>query len=287
MKHDKSQRPTVTVEQLIRLKRAEQPPAEFWLDFDRAMRVKQLAAIVEPRPWWAPFIRLGTRVSRYQLPVGATAVLALTFFTVNQYRLPQGEPVYVSALAQSIQDTATVGSADAVSGAGSLVNEQTGSAERVAVATPVTVTERPTAFPEAQSIEPAQMISMLGGSRASMFAASVDSPSARSIAANLAQVKASEPELARLIDRAAGLDTANRLNRAEPVDPLTQMHSPADSNRVRRLLANYSSTPVSAEEAAAQRNAGRMGRGLSDERLYERVSRFDVEGERLAINIRL
>ena len=287
MKHDKSQRPTVTVEQLIRLKRAEQPPAEFWLDFDRAMRAKQLAAIVEPRPWWAPFIRLGTRVSRYQLPVGATAVLALTFFTVNQYRLPQSEPVYISALAQSIQDTATVGSIDAVSGVGSLANEQTGSAERVAVATPVTATERPTASPEAQSIEPAQMISMLGGSRASMFAASVDSPSARSIAANLAQVKASEPELARLIDRAAGLDAANHLSRAEPVDPLTQMHSPADSNRVRRLLANYSSTPVSAEEAAAQRNTSRMGRGLSDERLYERISRFDVEGERLAINIRL
>jgi hypothetical protein len=287
MKHDKPQRPTVTLEQLIRLKRAEQPPAEFWLDFDRAMRAKQLAAIVEPRPWWAPFIRLGTRVARYQLPVGATAVLALTFFTVNQYRLPQGEPVYVSALAQSIHDTATVGLNEAGSGAETLVNEQIGSAERVAVANSVTVTERPTAAPELQSIESAQMISMLGGSRASMFAANADSPSARSIAANLAQVKASEPELARLIDRAAGFDATNLVSRTAPVDPLTQMHSPADSNRVRRLLANYTSAPVSAEEAAAQRNAGRVGRGLSDERLYERVSRFDVEGERLAISIRL
>jgi hypothetical protein len=286
MKHDKSQRPSVTIEQLIRLKRAEQPPAEFWLDFDRAMRAKQLAAIVEPRPWWAPFIRLGTRVSRYQLPVGATAVLALTVFTVNQYRLPQGEPVYVSALAQSIQDTATVKSIEAVPSVGSMVNGHSDSAERVAVATSVTVTERPTSSPEPQS-EPAQMISMLGGSRASMFASSADSPSARSIAANLAQVKASEPELARLIDRVPELDTNTFANRTAPVDPLTQMHSPADSNRVRRLLANYASTPVSAEEAAAQRNASRMGRGLSDERLYERVSRFDVEGERLAINIRL
>lgn len=287
MNHDKSQRPSVTVEQLIRLKRAEQPPAAFWLDFDRAMRAKQLAAIVEPRPWWAPFIRLSTRVSRYQLPVGATAVLALTFFTVNQYHLPQGEPVYVSALARSIHDTATVGSTDAGPDVGTLVNAQISTGERIAVVPSVTVAERPTASPEAQSVEPASMISMLDGSRASLFAASADSRSARLIAANLAQVEAGGPELARLIDRAAGLDVTNLLGRAEPVDPLTQMQSPADSNRVRRLLANYTSSPVSAEEAAAQRNTGRVGRGLSDERLYERVSRFDVEGERLAINIRL
>lgn len=287
MKHDHPQRPTVTVEQLIRLKRAEQPPAEFWLDFDRAMRAKQLAAIVEPRPWWAPFIRLGTRVSRYQLPVGATAVLALTFFTVNQYRLPQSEPVYVSVLAQSVHDTAAVVSTGVDSESRFLVDEQTSVPERTAAATSAPVAERPTSSPAAQPIESAQMISMLGGSRASMFASNVDSPSARSIAANLAQVKASEPELASLIDRVPGLDPNTFANRASPVDPMTQMHSPSDSNRLRRLLANYTSAPVSAEEAAAQRNANRMGRGLSDERLYERVSRFDVEGERLAINIRL
>lgn len=287
MNHDKPQRPSITVEQLIRLKRAEQPPAEFWLEFDRAMRVKQLAAIVEPRPWWAPFIRLGTRVARYQLPVGATAVLALTFFTVNQYRPLQSEPVYVSGLAQSIQDTATVGSTDAGSNVGSLVNEQIGSAERVVVAASVTMAEKPTDSPETQAIETAQMISMLGGSRAAMFASSADTPSARSIAANLAQVKASEPELARLMDQVPGLDGTTLVRHETPIDPLAQMHSPADSTRVRRLLANYTSTPISAEEAAEQRNAGRVGRGLSDERLYERVSRFDVEGERLAINIRL
>lgn len=287
MKHDHPQCPTVTVEQLIRLKRAEQPPAEFWLDFDRAMRAKQLAAIVEPRPWWAPLIRLGTRVSRYQLPVGATAVLALTFFTVNQHRLPQSEPVYVSVLAQSVHDTAAVVSTGVDSESRFLVDEQTSVPERNAAATSAPVAERPTSSPAAQPIEPAQMISMLGGSRASMFASSVDSPSARSIAANLAQVKASEPELASLIDRVPGLDPNTFANRASPVDPLTQMHSPSDSNRLRRLLANYTSAPVSAEEAAAQRNANRMGRSLSDERLYERVSRFDVEGERLAINIRL
>ena len=35
---------TVTLEDLLRVKRAEQPPAEFWTDFERGMRAKQLAA---------------------------------------------------------------------------------------------------------------------------------------------------------------------------------------------------------------------------------------------------
>ena len=45
------QRP-VSLEDLLRLKRAERPPAEFWQDFDRQLRAKQLAALVQSRPWW-------------------------------------------------------------------------------------------------------------------------------------------------------------------------------------------------------------------------------------------
>ena len=81
--------PQVSLEQLLRLKRAERPAPEFWHQFERELRVKQLAAIVEPRPWWAPFIRISTKVARYQLPVGATAILALTFLTVQEYQQPQ------------------------------------------------------------------------------------------------------------------------------------------------------------------------------------------------------
>ena len=42
----------VSVEDLLRLKRAERPPDSFWADFDRQLRAKQLAALVEKRPWW-------------------------------------------------------------------------------------------------------------------------------------------------------------------------------------------------------------------------------------------
>ena len=77
---------TVSVEDLLRLKRAERPPAEFWNEFDRELRLKQLAAIIEPRPWFAPFIRVSARISHYQLPLGAAAILALSLVTVTEYR---------------------------------------------------------------------------------------------------------------------------------------------------------------------------------------------------------
>ena len=74
----------VTIEDLVRLKRAERPPAEFWPEWDRQLRTKQLAAILDKRPWWRDALpRLGLALGRYHLPLGATAILALTILTVR------------------------------------------------------------------------------------------------------------------------------------------------------------------------------------------------------------
>ena len=78
----------VSLEQLLRLKRAERPAPEFWARFEQDLRAKQLAAIVEKRPWWVALrLPLATRVlSRWtvQLPLGAAAVLALSFVVVRE-----------------------------------------------------------------------------------------------------------------------------------------------------------------------------------------------------------
>ena len=50
MNHEKKR--AVTIEDLLHLKRTERPPAEFWTHFERDLRAKQLAALVEKRPWW-------------------------------------------------------------------------------------------------------------------------------------------------------------------------------------------------------------------------------------------
>lgn len=70
-----------TLEMLLRLKRAERPDSAFWTEFEQGLRQKQLAAIVEPKPWW-----LGLRLSLRRpapwiagLTAGAAAVFMFAF----------------------------------------------------------------------------------------------------------------------------------------------------------------------------------------------------------------
>jgi hypothetical protein len=73
------------VEDLLRLKRVERPAPEFWAKFERELRQKQLAALVERRSWWHGLAATFSRLGWLRLPVGATAVLAITFVSVRNY----------------------------------------------------------------------------------------------------------------------------------------------------------------------------------------------------------
>ncbi len=77
----------VTIEDLLCLKRAERPSPEFWTRFEQDLRAKQLAAIIEKRPWWhALHLPQAARaISRFQVLVGTAAILVLSFVMVNQY----------------------------------------------------------------------------------------------------------------------------------------------------------------------------------------------------------
>ena len=102
----------------------------------------------------------------------------------------------------------------------------------------------------------------------------------RSIEANLAAVKANEPELAKLIDSLAGLETRSvTATRAPAVDPMALMQSPSDSRRARLLATALPVSTYSNDRLAATR----VDRDLTDGRLYETISRFGVEGSKLAI----
>ena len=100
-----SNRP-ITIEDLLRLKRAERPPAEFWTDFDRKLRAKQLAALVDKRPWWQTLPRLSFGFSRYRIALGTSAIFALTFFAVREYR--GVSPVLRGATEESLPIVASV-----------------------------------------------------------------------------------------------------------------------------------------------------------------------------------
>jgi hypothetical protein len=99
------------LEDLLRLKRAEKPDAAFWQDFERGMRQKQLAAIIEPRPWWLGLSLLSRKIGPVGMPISAAAaaMLALVVMRVSPVGgLTQApatsspEPVAVAITAPSV-----------------------------------------------------------------------------------------------------------------------------------------------------------------------------------------
>ena len=81
---EKNKQPKVSLEDLFAIKRAERPPAEFWDSFQREFHVRQRAAAIEPKRWWFVLPRIFAGMSRYQMPMGAAAVLAVTFLSFRE-----------------------------------------------------------------------------------------------------------------------------------------------------------------------------------------------------------
>jgi hypothetical protein len=100
-------RSPLTLEDLLRLKRAERPSPEFWSHFEVELRQKQLAALIERRPWWQSLSRNFTGL-RMLMPVGATAILVFTLVSVSYYspaRVTHVEPVNSSQAVTPVQLT--------------------------------------------------------------------------------------------------------------------------------------------------------------------------------------
>jgi hypothetical protein len=87
----------LTLEDLLRLKKAERPPAEFWAGFEAELRTKQLAAIVGRRPWWDGASRLFAIGRRHSVSVGALAAVALAVVGVRHMGTPAQSVLVVSA----------------------------------------------------------------------------------------------------------------------------------------------------------------------------------------------
>lgn len=265
-----SKRP-ITIEDLLRLKRAERPPAEFWSEFDRALRAKQLAALVEKRPWWqtAPrFLVAGFR--RYSIPIGATTVAMIAFVSwrtgENTPNAPTTEtqPVVVAVASRAPSSAA----ADAVAAHGARP-ESPGEGQSFAAAgeTPVSpVAEVALASEATTPGEISRMVSLMASASADEASTEL-TPSARAIAANLATVRGSEPVLARTL-----LSPVNetRVAARPVVEPLQQIASPSERRRSNLITAMVA---MSAYDPPAPRGE-RTNSRLSEDELYDRVHRF-------------
>jgi len=258
------ERRPVTIEDLLRLKRAERPPAEFWPEWDRQLRTKQLAAILDKRPWWRDALpRLGLALGRYHLPLGATAILALTILTVREYR-----PVNPELPRPVATSVARVGAPSAPldgTDAGSLTE----------------LRQPATAEVEAASAEPQEIsrtVSLLPTTRDSITDA-MSRPAAREIAANLAIARATDPGLARILKSAAGYElSAPRVQVEEPLARVAALH---DTRQGRLQVYATNATYAPDSNSTVSRFHDRQVSRLSEDQLYEAtIHRLGAKGDR-------
>lgn len=101
-----------TIEDLLRLKRAERPDDAFWHEFDAGLRRKQLAAIVEPRPWWLGLSLLARRVSPPVWAASAVSGGAAALFALVSLNTTASAPDSASARPAVVAATAASAASD-------------------------------------------------------------------------------------------------------------------------------------------------------------------------------
>jgi len=312
--NDLRPRQSVTVEDLLKLKRMERPSQEFWSQFERELRAKQLAAIVNRRPWWHRLSRPVMLTTRFHAPIGAVAVLALTWVSVRQFdgttaRALAPSPYSPSHLTERPADETLAASAS------DLPAPSAAAARSTARSAEALVLPREDAEPDASAstaVAPARQVSTvvashlvpapssiatnLNASALASLESKVDreqapssgsatdelfAPSARLITTNMAVVRETGLDtLHRFLggtqDFAANASVGRRM-----VDPMVRMN-PVSEERRSRLLAPALPASSAAEVTTASL-AERTESRLSSDRLYDSVSRYGVDGHSISI----
>lgn len=249
-----------TLETLLRLKRAERPTPEFWANFEKELRQKQLTALVEKRRWWHGWPVLLSR--RVCLPAGAAAAAAFALVAMRHQvpghvAHPENSAPRIAAADPAVE----VLPVTEVASTGSVYEEPAGAAREAGKPVTVSAGDDPAVAPL-------------------MVATHEEiSPSARSIAANLARLEQAEPELLNAF-------MGNRLSSPARVVPASARIAPepasGDSVPRYRLIARYADRALSPEPAAPELVRQRLARRLSDD-LYDDVSRIGVGGDRVSL----
>jgi hypothetical protein len=272
---------SVSLEDLLRLKRAERPSAEFWPQFERELRAKQLSAIVVRRPWWQTLpSRALVSFSRYHLPIGATAVLALTFLSVREYQSAAPE----LGLPPGLSDNpAAVAVNESEIGESSLVSPPA-ETSNVAMAINAPVVGREAEFTNASGADRVSaMAALIGGALESE--ASI-SPSARSIADNFAAAQSSDNTFGNnhslLVSASRGFESRVLPAHTPVIEPLAQVTPPSEVRRARYL--GTALPVVATAKLVAPRTTERLASRIADERLYESLSsRLGLGGDRIMV----
>jgi hypothetical protein len=255
--------PKITIEDLIRLKKAERPPAEFWANFESQIRTKQLSAIVSRRPWWDRFSRVLGVVNRHQLSFGAAAAFAMAF---AGFRYVSAHPEAAKAAPMNSPAPVAVATIEAV---------PTAAAPLVISAAPQRVDVAVDSRDSAPAPKPAAMAtaSHLTQAPVSVVSDSLSkSPFADGIAIKLADFREPVSEYARPSVFGSDREFEQPASAARPAlsEPLARM-DPAAERRA-RLLAPALPAFSSAGSGSFAGDWIRQ-RSSSDDRMYESMDR--------------
>jgi hypothetical protein len=275
----------VSLEDLLRLKRAERPAPEFWAEFESQLRHKQLAAIVDKRPWWR---RLSVaNLAKLSIPVGATAVIAFTLVTVRERSQPAAETQQVAAVTTSAPLSATdmsatqssSSSADAVSAAldhaPAPVAQQDVSHDAAIASTPAagnaSSENSPVVIASRERAEPslAQVILGLEGTMENDARPDYQSDAALPLLASL-----------------SGMDGASAyVTPSSGSGALNQLSSPRDDRRARLLASvdNQDRSDLISGNSRVTRSRERIANRLAEQSLYDSISRLGLNADSVSI----
>jgi hypothetical protein len=258
----------VEIEDLLRLKRAERPPAEFWNEFDRALRAKQLAALVGRRPWWQTLPRVLASWRRASVPIGATTVAAITFYSLHHHGSSPTNPE---------------GARDAV------VAHSTTSVARFEPAS-VLANVEPTTKREISAASPNVAQDVTAASRAvapnsALLVTSEKTADGTSRFSNEAQLSSAlatipAPAVRASLPLSQSFEVTRVVAKGGPIEPLQQMAPPSERTRANKILTALIAANA---EAIPSRSLERTTNRLSEEQLYDQVHRFGAYGDNRGI----
>ncbi len=268
---------SVSIEDLLRLKRLERPATEFWPEFDRQLRAKQLSALVGKRPWWQDISLSGvlTGFRRYQVPLGAAAIVALTFVSMRMTEHKVSSVLEHSITENSVQVPvkSVALPLDRIQGVASVAVPEKSGNLIVAAAVVATGPALELATEEATADGFSHFIPLLGVPDGDAFNASVATPVNYGKSA-YASGAAMEPVVVNsLLGNASRFESHGMVTRAT-VEPLQQITSPNERRGHRILTAMVSMASVESAMRTTERAASR----LSEEQLYDQIHRFGARG---------
>ncbi len=276
----------VSVEDLLRLKRAEKPAPEFWTEFETRLRYKQLAAIVDKRPWWR---RVSLRnLGKLSVPIGATAALVLTALTVRQSP-PTATPTVDKSARLAAQEPAQAPADVSVSAPTLAHRSETAASREDSVQAQV-------ASAPAAEASPA-IVHVATSSSTSSSGAVATTSSSSTPEYSLAQVilgleGSTESDARPQFEVESGLLSSLQVGDFRPVverrdAPLAQppAATPQDSRRARLLayLTESEENGYTETNPRVARSRERITRRLSEQALYDSISRLGLNGDSVTI----